>query len=324
MKPLSLFLILTLGLLSVPAAAQQFARYSMPWRDVVQFNPAYAGLDNSLSITGAYRSQWGGLAGQPTGQRISAHLPIYYLSSGFGVEVELDNIGARQLNNFGASYNYQLVTGSAVWSVGVSARMQQLSVNGGDLRTPEGVYESGSVVIHNDDRLPTGTVDNSALSFGAGVFYQSANVDAGLSARNLNGAVMAFEGFDYVLRREYHAYLRLRMDLLRTWEALPMAYAVSDGTQHQVQLGANFRYRENLFVGAAFRGVTGPTPDAIVLQGGINISDKLNLAYAYDLTLSDLRSVQNGSHEISLNYNLGTRIGAGVPPPVIFYPRTKE
>ncbi len=296
----------------------------MPWRDPVQFNPAYAGLDNSLSISGAYRTQWTGLEGQPVGQRLSAHLPVYYLSSGVGFEVERDQLGARQLNSFGLSYNYQLVTGASVWSVGLSARMMQLGLDGNLLRTPDGNYEDPNTVIHNDDLLPTGAVDNSSLALGAGLYYQAESLQGGVSVRNLNTATIAFPGFDYVLNREYHAYLRLKFDVLRSWELLPMMYAVSDGTQHQLSVGTTLRFEENIFAGVAYRGYSGPTTDAMVLMGGLNINEKLSLAYAYDITLSDLQTVQNGSHEISLKYNLRQRIGAGVPPPVIYYPRAKE
>lgn len=320
------FILLPLLLVAISPflRGQQFAQYSLPWLDPVQFNPAYAGLDNSLSITGAYRSQWAGLEGQPVGQRVSAHLPVYFLSSGIGFEVERDQIGARQLNSFGLSYNYQLVRGASVWSVGLSARMLQLGLDGSALRTPDGVYEDANTIIHNDDLLPVGSVDNSSLALGAGIFYQSEKIDGGLSARNLNEATIAFPGFDYLLKREYHAYLRMKFDVLRKWELFPMVYAVSDGTQLQTMVGATFRFRENVFGGVAYRGYSGPTSDAIVISGGLNISEKVSLAYAYDITLSELQTVQTGSHEISLKYNLRQRIGAGVPPPLIFYPRAKE
>lgn len=318
-----LFLTILLALGYV-ATAQQLSRYSMPWLDPVQFNPAYAGLDNSLSMTGAYRTQWAGLQGQPVGQRFSAHLPIYYLSSGFGVEVERDALGARQLNSFGASYNYQLVRGQSVWSVGISARMLQLSLDGGALRTPEGIYEDPNTIIHNDDLLPTGPVNSSALALGAGIYYLSESLEGGVSARNLNGPVISFPGFDYGLERQYHAYLRARFDLLSDWEILPMAYGISDGTQLQISAGANLRYNENLYLGAAYRGHSAATTDAVVIMGGFNLSEKLSVAYAYDVTLSELRTVESGSHEIVVKYNLRQRIGAGIPPPIIYYPRAKE
>lgn len=305
-------------------SAQQLPRYSMPWLDPVQFNPAYAGLDNSLSLTGSYRTQWTGLEGQPVGQRFSAHLPVYYLSSGVGVEVELDEIGARGLNSFGLSYNYQLVRGSAVWSAGLSVRMLQLSLNGSELRTPDGEYDDPNTFVHNDDLLPTGNLSDGALSFGAGLYYQAENLEGGISARNLNGPVIAFPGVDYSLERQYHAYLRARFDILSNWEVMPMVYAIAAGPQQQVSVGATLRYDENFFAGAMYRGHSGSTNDALVLTGGLNLSEKLTLAYAFDLTLSELQSVQDGSHEITIKYSLRQRIGAGVPPPRIYYPRAKE
>lgn len=321
-KRLILFLpLLAIGLV---LSAQQLPRYSMPWLDPVQFNPAYAGLDNSLSITGTYRSQWTGLEGQPVGQRVSAHLPFYYLSSGVGVEVELDEIGARGLNSFGLSYNYQLVTGQSVWSLGLSARMLQLSLNGELLRTPEGNYEDPNTIIHNDALLPVGNINDGAMSFGAGIFYQSENLEGGISVRNFNNPVIAFPGVDYSLDQQYHGYLRARFDLIRAWEVLPMAYAVVAGPQQQFSLGATIRYDENFFAGAAYRGHSGQTTDALVLSGGLNLSEKVTLAYAFDLTLSNLRTVQDGSHEITIKYNLRQRIGAGVLPPRIYHPRAKE
>ena len=317
--PLSILLCLCWG---ADADAQQFAQSSLYWLDPVQFNPAYAGLDNSLSITGTYRSQWTGLEGQPTGQTVSAHLPLYIIGSGLGVDAARDDLGARTLSRFGISYSYQIVRPTAVWSIGVNARMTSLNINGGDLRTPDGNYEN--VVVHNDNLLPTSTVDNSGMAFGAGVFYQAENLEGGLSVRNVNNATIGFEGFDYRLQQQYHAYLRARLDVLGDFTVSPMLHGYSDGTQHQLSVGGYLQYDENFFAGAAYRGYNSNTADAIALFGGLNLSDNISVAYAYDLTLSDLKTVNDGSHEITLKYNLNKRIGAGVPPPVIYNPRAKE
>ncbi|MEM6772771.1 MAG: type IX secretion system membrane protein PorP/SprF, partial [Bacteroidota bacterium] len=108
------------------------------------------------------------------------------------------------------------------------------------------------------------------------------------------------------------------------WEVMPMIYAIAAGPQQQFSFGATLRYDENFFVGAAYRGHSASTGDALVLSGGLNLSEKVTLAYAFDLTLSDLQTVQDGSHEITIKYNLRQRIGAGIPPPRIFHPRAKE
>ena len=325
-RPLPLACILILACwctAPVAVSAQQFSQSSLFWLDPVQFNPAYAGLDNSLSMTATYRTQWTGLPGSPTELRLSAHLPVYFLSSGFGIEAERDELGARSLTRFGASWSYQIVRPTAVWSFGASARVLQLSLNGGMLRTPDGSYEDG-ITVHNDDLLPTGQADNSGVSFGAGIFYQAENLEGGLSVQNANAAAIEFPGFSYGFGRQYNGYLRARFDLIRNFELLPMLAVYSDGTQHQAIGGATLRYDENFFAGAAYRGYNGNTSDALVILGGVNLSDQFSIAYAYDLTLSELQTVNDGSHEIVIKYNLGKRIGAGVPPPVIFNPRTKQ
>lgn len=319
-----LIFLLSLFFAVAVVQGQQLSRYSMPWLDPVQFNPAYAGLDNSLSITGTYRTQWTGLEGQPVGQRLSAHLPVYFLNSGFGVEAEFDEIGARGLNSFGVSWNYQLVRGQSVWSFGVSARLLQLNLNGQLLRTPDGIYEDPNTIIHNDDLLPTGNVSAGTPALGAGIFYQSENFQAGVSARNLNNPVIVFPGIDYELGPQYHAFLQARLDVLSDWELIPLAYAVAAGPQQQFAGGALIRYQENIFAGAIFRGHSDSTTDALVFSGGFNLSEKVTLAYAFDFTLSQLQTVEDGSHEITIKYNLRQRIGAGIPPPRIYHPRVLE
>ena len=320
------FLLLTLlgAVVPLTVGAQQFAQYSLYWLDPVQFNPGYAGLDNSLSVTGSYRTQWTGLEGQPQSQRVSAHLPVYFLSSGFGVEAELDQLGARQLNRFGVTWNYQLVRRSSVWSLGVSARYMQMTLNGGELRTGSGDYSEPGFIVHNDDLLPTGSEGAGGFSLTAGLYYQSERLEGGLSVRNLNQATLSYPGLDYELGRQYHGYLRARFDVLNAWQVSPMVLVMSDGTQHQLSVGGIAQYEENIFGGVAYRGYNNVTNDALVVMAGVNLTDKISVAYAYDLTLSELRSVQDGSHEISLKYNLRQRIGAGVPPPIIYNPRTKQ
>ena len=84
MKYFLSFIILCTALLGLQA--QQPAQYSTYMLDPMRINPAYAGLDYALSLTGTYRQQWAGLEGAPTGQRLSAHLPLYFLRGGFGLQ----------------------------------------------------------------------------------------------------------------------------------------------------------------------------------------------------------------------------------------------
>ena len=104
----------------------------------------------------------------------------------------------------------------------------------------------------------------------------------------------------------------------------PSIMAKSDLTETQLEISAIVKYDDNIFVGTAFRGYSQNTIDAAAFLAGIKLSEKITLAYSYDLTLSSYNSVSNGSHEILINYNLNKTIGAGVPPRIIHNPRFLE
>ena len=102
---------------------------------------------------------------------------------------------------------------------------------------------------------------------------------------------------------------------------MPSVLVKSDINQIQTDFSTIITYNDNIFGGATFRGYDSNSIDAIVVIVGMNISSKLRLGYSHDLTLSPLSTVNTGSHEIMLNYNLNKKIGAGIPPKIIYNPR---
>ena len=78
---------------------------------------------------------------------------------------------------------------------------------------------------------------------------------------------------------------------------------------------------DNIFGGGSYRGYNAVTGDAVAIILGLKLSEKVRFAYAYDVTVSNLNTVSNGSHEVMLNYNFGKPIGQGKLPPIIYNPR---
>lgn len=318
-------LIIILALVADNLYSQQLPQYSLYTLDPVQFNPAAAGLENTLVAVAAYRSQWSGFTGNPVSHRVSAQLPLNVISSGIGFTAEIDALGARRLSRFGLAYNYQLTRGRNKLSIGISARLNQLSLRGDLLRTPDGQYDTEpNIFIHNDDLLPIGEIGSQQFSVGAGLYYQTERLEFGVSAMNLNAPIVELEAINWKLQRQYNLFLRYQLNVFGDWNLRPSLLLRSDGTQTQAELTAIFQRNENIFFGSSLRGYNENTFDAVVLMAGLKVSPKVSLAYAYDLGLSRLRNAQSGSHEIVIGYRLGTPIGAGSPPPIIFNPRTKE
>ena len=323
-RNITLFLLL---LFFSVAQAQQATQYSLYMLNKYNFNPAYAGLDNSLSITGVYRKQWVDLPGSPESQNLTAHMPVYILGGGIGINIENDFIGAERTTSAQLSYNYWMpLNKTSLLSIGIGGGLVQKSLDGAELRAPEGEYDPTEPIIeHNDGRLPTSMVNTIVPTVSAGIYLQTEKLDIGISANNLieSTANLDFQDntTDIQLKRNYFFIFAYSFEIGNTLTLHPSLFAKSDFNEHQVEISTILRYNDNIFGGASFRGYNSKSIDAVVLIAGFKLNEKVSFGYAYDLTLSDLSNVSRGSHEIILNYNLNKPIGAGVPPNIIYNPR---
>ncbi len=314
-------------LAGISLAAQQAPQYSLFSLNKYNFNPGYAGLDNSLSITGVYRKQWVDLPGSPSTQTVNAHLPVYRLNGGFGINIENEEQGPERTTSATASYNYWLPVGKQhLLTIGLSGGLLEKSLDGTQLRAPDGIYgDDPTNIEHNDGSLPLTEIRAMAPIFNAGVYFQSQEFEIGLSVSNLTESQISLTGGNantkISLNRNYFLIFAGNFEIGSTFTLHPSLFVKSDLIEHQIELSALLKYNDNIFGGASFRGYNSNTVDAVAIIAGFKLNPKMTVAYAYDLTLSALKSVSNGSHEIMVNYNLNKAIGAGIPPNIIYNPR---
>ncbi len=303
--------------------AQQQAQYSLYMLNPYGANPAAAGLEKTLVATGGFRSQWVGLDGSPTTQYINASIPLSILSSGVGISVENETIGARRGLSAKASYNFIKKIGEAQLSFGASAGILQGALDGSKLRTPDGDYTQG-VIDHQDKFLNSVNVNGIVPTFDAGVFFKNNAFEMGVSVANLTEPTLTLDKqvvTQLQLKRHYGAYGSTHFNVFAGFVAHPSVCLRSDGKQTQIDFSTIFRYDNNFFIGTTFRGYSQSTQDALVILGGFKLNPKLTLAYSYDITLSTLKTVNTGSHELVLQYNIGREFGKGRLPPIIYNPR---
>jgi type IX secretion system PorP/SprF family membrane protein len=321
MKKIVTFIFTTLWLST--SWAQQAAQYSLYMLNPYGANPAAAGLEKTLVATGGFRSQWVGLAGSPMSQYVNVSVPLSIISSGVGIALENESIGARRGLSAKASYNFIYKMGESQLSFGASAGILQGALDGSKLRTPEGDYLQG-VIDHQDKFLNSVNVNGMVPTFDAGVFFKNNQLDLGISIGNLTEPKLALDKqvvTQLQLKRHYTAYASTHFNLFAGFVAHPSVLIHSDGKQTQVDFSAIFRYDNNFFIGSSFRGYSQSTQDALVILGGFKLNPKLTVAYGYDITLSALKTVNTGSHELVLQYNIGREFGKGKLPPIIYNPR---
>ncbi len=324
--PHSPYLILYSLLLTCSSLlAQQTPQYSLYMLNPYAYNPAYAGLENTLVATGVYRQQWSNLEGAPISQHVNAHLPVYAINSGVGIKIDNDAIGAHRATQVALSYNYQINVGrKGLLSAGVSAGYLQYALDGAKLRAPEGTYDAPNGVFqHNDPLLPEGNVTAGTPIVEAGLWAALGRLNVGVAVQPVfaprleasNGGFRLKPVEQLIIQGDY------RFGSPEGVTVRPSFLVKSDIIETQVEISSVVQWQENIFAGASYRGPGANSRDAMSILGGFHLNEKTTLAYGYDIPLSALRDVHRGSHELLLRYSLNKPIGVGKLPPVIYNPR---
>ncbi len=320
------FTLVCFMLISGLLVAQQETQYTQYMLNKFAFNPAYAGMDNSLSFTGVYRNQWINLPGGPESQQVNAHMPLYFLGGAGGINIENDLAGVQRNTSASLAYSYWVPMDRGSLAIGVEGGIIQKSLDGSKLRTPEGTFLDGSYIRHNDNFLPAGIVSALVPTFNLGMYYKSQKLDVGISVNNLTEPKIRLDLLDgqnseILYNRNYFLTLGLNFDIGAMWTLRPGVLAKSDLTQTETHFSTIVQYNDNIFVGASFRGYNSITVDALAFLAGLKLNERVTLSYSYDWTLSALNTVSRGSHEVLINYNLGKPIGKGLLPKIIYNPR---
>ncbi len=299
--------------------SQQRTLSSQYMYNIYEHNPAYAGLDRSLSVTAMYRSQWTGLLGSPTTAYVNAHLPWYIWKGALGVELYSDRLGPQLNSSFSMSYNYVQGYALGLFSIGARAGLFQSRIDGSIIRTPQGDYES--VINHNDPRLSNTVERGLGMTYEIGVFTTSTTWDAGLTVSRLPSTSITVGPSEVALAPHALAFFQYKYRWSDDLMIKPSVLVRADQTSVQTDIALMTEMSGSVFGGIGLRGYDSSSFDALVFTAGLTINDNYRLIYSFDTGLSNIKRVNQGTHELTLNYNLRKVIGAGLNPPVIYNPR---
>lgn len=274
-------------LMVASAAAQQQVMFTQYMFNGLVINPAYAGSHEAISVTALSRIQWVGIDGAPNTQTFSIHSPVPSKNIGVGAFFVRDNIGVSTENNFFLSYAYRVRLRKGYLAMGLHGGFSSLDVNYTEL----GLADSNL----------QGADTNFKPNFGAGIYYASDRFYFGASSpylvrNNSNSSLPSDIQTDQVLH--YYITSGAIFDISPLIKLKPSILAkVVTGAPIEFDFNANVLFDEKLWVGLSYRSF-----DSIDLLLELQLNQQLRLGYAYDLTVSDLRKVNSGSHEIMLNY----------------------
>jgi len=287
------YLLLIAGVES--ANGQQKAMFTQYMFNGLVVNPAYSAIDQSLNVTALARQQWVGFKGAPNTQTLSIHSPIKSSNTSAGFILMRDQIG-EVISENGAfatvAHRVQLKEGTYL----------ALGVNGG-IGKYVGEYSlTGSSSASSDPVF----ADQSNLrgNFGMGLMLFSEKFYAGISSpffyyRDLGGEAPSETAYKphYILQGGYLATLgpdvKFKPNVLVKYVS---------GSPVQIDVNANFLFKETIWLGGSVRSM-----DSFDIIAELQLTPNIQLGYSYDFTTSKLARVEKGSHEIVLNFRIGTK-----------------
>lgn len=292
--------------------AQQDAQYTQYMYNTISVNPAYAGSRDAVSISGLYRNQWVGIGGAPVTQTLNIHSPIGWKEKvGLGLSIVNDKIGPTQETYIDIDFSYTIHTSAeGQLAFGIKAGGHLLDVNFDDLNQ-----------YTNSDILLDANIDNKfSPNVGVGAYYHTEKFYVGLSAPNLlktkhfNESSSDNRASSFLAEERINFYLisGYVFDFSDDLKFKPASLLKGvGGAPLQVDISANFLYREKLMFGVAYRWSA-----AISALAGFQISDNIMLGFAYDRETTQLGNTEfnGGSYEFMLRYEIFRKPGKVMHP----------
>ncbi len=281
--------------ISTSLSAQQFPQFSHNVFNMMTVNPGFAGSSGEMRATLIGRQQWVGLEGAPNTNLFSIDAAInpFGIRSGVGVNIIQDKIGFNDDFYMNLAYSYRTDIGAGTLGIGVGLGLANISLK------PTWIIPDG-VNFTPADSDPSIPDENSkmGLDLNGGIYYYTSKYYAGISTVHITQTSFQLEKGTPSLARHYFLTAGVTLPLpFPLYEISPSAFIKFDGTAAQYSVNALVTYNKKVWGGVTYR-----LGDAVVAMAGIKLLNGLKIGYAYDLSLNKLRTYNNGSHEIMVNY----------------------
>ena len=299
LKKLLISFVLTFAT-CIAVRGQYDPEYTHFWMMETSFNPAAAGNEDALNITGAYSMQMTGFRNAPKTMFASADMPFIVLKkrNGVGLLFQNDALGLFSHKKFSAQYAFHIEKffGGRL-SIGAQA----------DLLAEEFDGSKADVETSNDPAIPTTKVTGSKVDMSAGLFYRRKSWYVGASmAHILSPTVMLGETNELKVKSLYNltAGYNIRLKIPFT-SIVPTTMLRFDGKAFRADLTARLEYareKKHLYGGLGYS----PQHSVTAFVGGM--FHGVDLSYSYEANTSGM-GLGAGQHEVTIGYRMDLNLG---------------
>ncbi|MBN2668430.1 MAG: type IX secretion system membrane protein PorP/SprF [Bacteroidales bacterium] len=298
MKKLVLIIIvLTVALSSI--RAQQMGSFSQTVENKYLVNPGYVGSDESMPIFLGYKRLWTGIDNAPSSQFLTFHMKISEDLGGVGAKIFNYSTGSISKSGLNLSYAYHLKLNDEMKiGFGLSGSLYQFYLDRGQLENVEDA---------NDQVLLNGSEKLIVPDANFGIYFYAKNYYAGISSFQLFGRRVSLmnDMFDNRQVRHYYLHGGYIFELGSDFKLEPsLLLKYIEANKGQWDLNVKTTYKDFVWLGLGYRSDFAFDPNDIIISVGVQ-KDKIKFGYAYDITLSDIGNVSQGSHELIFIYQFG-------------------
>lgn len=286
-------------MLATMGARAQYDPYFSHYFDMQpSFNPAAAGKEAKLNITGTYAMSMAGFENSPQTMVFSGDMPFVALKNVHGVGLQLmsDKLGLFSHQRISLQYALRKRLGNGWLSVGVQPGIITEKFNG----------SSVDLIDETDPVFSKSDIDGNTFDLAAGIYYAGKNWYAGISAQHLTSPTVLL-GETNELKIDGTYYLTGGMDFqLRNplMKVATSAVVRTDGVAYRGDITGRliYNYQGRMF----YAGATySPTNSVTALVGGQ--FQGVIIAYSFEIYTNGI-SFRNGSHEIFLGYQMDVNL----------------
>jgi type IX secretion system PorP/SprF family membrane protein len=286
-----IYLFTFLWLLWQGAFAQQYPLFTNYQLNKYGYNPAIHTDTVGVFANLVYRKQWVGIEGAPETMIAGVRSRLKPLPVGAGGYFFNDFAGIiRRTGGYGMLNMVRKLGKDTHLSAGVAVGFYSFRLDG-EIRTEDEV----------DQLVPNALDGKMFADFNAGVYLEHKDFYAGFSVPQITEKQLSFtdQPDKSILQRHYYALLGYRYRLNDKVVIEPSAlFKYIQNSPLQWDAGLKIAF-DKFWLGGTYR-----KRDAMILMAGVNLGT-MELAYGYDITTSSLRTVSNGTHELSLELRLG-------------------
>lgn len=309
--------ILLLMLFFAGRLAAQDMHFTQFYSSPLYLNPAFTGADVCSRVSATYRNQWPGISKAYSSYLLSFDHYIPQNNIGIGLLFGNDVAGSGNLKTTVVNplLAYEMVlTRKITMRVGVQPGFGIRSINFNDLLFGDQIARGGSSV----PTIETASQSKAFFDIGAGALAYTKEAWLGFSFYHLNKPNESLIGDpDGTLPVKYSVHggykLIINEDEKEEFSRRSVSAAFNYRGQKEFdQLDVGVYYTQYVFnLGFWYRGIPllkaykpgYSNNDAVAFIVGVK-TDRLNIGYSYDYTISKLTNMSNGAHEIAVSYQL--------------------